>query len=318
MDGILIINKPGGVTSYQVVNRVKRATRAAKVGHGGTLDPLATGVLPIFLNKATRLVPHLMNGVKKYRATMELGVETDTLDREGRVIAENRSLPLDPLQITTAVNACRGVMAQIPPMYSALKYHGTPLYKLARKGICLERAARNVHIYAIKATDLRLPLVTFEVDCSPGTYIRTLCADIGRTLGCGAHLVSLTRLRCGTFALDDALEFDQVPSLEAVEMLSCRLVSLSRSLGHLPMVIVTRRVMALLRTKKTIAAAQLLDNAHIPVLKDAGLLRAGCDGDEEIALVQPLVSPEALPDSPDTDVAWKRVCFYNPHNNTIN
>jgi len=316
MDGILIIDKPGGITSYAVVNQVKRATRAAKVGHGGTLDPLATGVLPIFLNKATRLVPFLMNGIKKYCATMELGVETDTQDREGRVIAENRSLPVDPLEIAAAVHSFKGVIEQIPPMYSALKYHGTPLYKLARKGVCLERAARNVHIHAIKVLAVRLPLVTFEVDCSPGTYIRTLCADIGHTLRCGAHLVTLTRLRCGSFGLDDALHFEEVPSLGEQDVLRRRLVSLCRSLGHLPLVMVTDQVMTLLRTRKTIVASQL-KNAHTPAKKDEGLLRAGCDGENEIALVHSLVSLKALPTVPDTDAAWKRVCFYNPHENTI-
>ncbi len=316
MDGILIINKPEGITSYQVVNKVKRATRATRVGHGGTLDPLATGVLPVFLNKATRLVPYLMNSIKKYRAAMELGIETDTQDREGRVIAEHRSLPLDPAQIISVVHSFTGTIAQIPPMYSALKYHGTPLYKLARKGVCLERAARNVRIYAIKVLDLRLPLVTFEVDCSPGTYIRTLCADIGHALGCGAHLVSLSRLQCGTFCLDDAMDFEEVPSLAEGAVLRNRFVSLSRSLRHLPLVLVTNQLMTLLRTRKTIAAAQL-KHAHTPVLKDEGLLRAGCDGDDEMALVQSLVGRDALTDLPDTDAAWKRVCFYNPHENTI-
>jgi tRNA pseudouridine55 synthase len=316
MDGILIINKPGGITSYQVVHTVKRATGAAKVGHGGTLDPLATGVLPIFLNKATRLVPHLMNGIKKYRAVMELGVETDTQDREGKIIAENRLLPVDPLRIAAAVHSFKGVIEQTPPMYSALKHNGTPLYKLARKGICLERAARTAHIYDIKVLEVRLPLVTFEADCSPGTYIRTLCADIGRALGCGAHLASLTRLQCGSFGLDEAMDFDDVPSLGEAEVLRRRLVALGQSLIHLPLVLVTDQVMALLRTRKTIAAAQL-KNAPSPLPQQEGLLRAGCDGDQEIALVQSLVSRKALPALPDTDAAWKRICFYNPHENTI-
>ncbi len=316
MDGILIMNKPGGVTSYGVVHAVKRATGASKVGHGGTLDPLATGVLPIFLDKATRLVPHLMNGKKAYRAVMELGVETDTQDREGKIIAESRSMPDDPQRIIAAVQAFKGVIAQTPPMYSALKYRGTPLYKLARKGVCLERAARAAHIYDINVIDVRLPLVTFEAECSPGTYIRTLCADIGRALGCGAHLASLTRLRCGSFGLDEAMDFDDVPSLGEGAVLRRRLVSLGRSLMHLPRVTVTGQVMALLRERKTISASQLRSE-RIPLPRDEGLLRAGCDGDDDIALVQSLVGRTALPAVPDTDAAWKRICFYNPQENTI-
>jgi tRNA pseudouridine55 synthase len=201
-------------------------------------------------------------------------------------------------------------------MYSALKHNGTPLYKLARKGICLERAARTAHIYDIKVLEVRLPLVTFEAACSPGTYIRTLCADIGRALGCGAHLASLTRLQCGSFGLDEAMDFDDVPSLGEGEVLRRRLVALGQSLIHLPLVLVTDQVMALLRTRKTIAAAQL-KNAPSPLPQQEGLLRAGCDGDQEIALVQSLVSRKALPALPDTDAAWKRICFYNPHENTI-
>jgi tRNA pseudouridine55 synthase len=316
MDGILIIDKPNGITSYQVVHTVKRLTGAAKVGHGGTLDPLATGVLPIFLNKATRLVPFLMNGFKQYRATMQLGVETDTQDREGTVIAENRSLPADPQDIAEAVHSFKGVIAQIPPMYSALKYRGTPLYKLARKGVSLELVPRTIHIHAIRVIAIRLPLLTFEVECSPGTYIRTLCADIGRRLGCGAHLVSLTRLGCGSLVLDDAVKFEELPSLGEPDLLRQRLVPLCRCLTHLPLVMVTRQLMTLLRARKTIAVSQL-PGGRSPTAESQGMLRAGCEGDQEIALLQALAGREALPTAPAADAAWKRICFYNPHQNTI-
>jgi len=316
MDGILIIDKPDGITSYQVVNTVKRVTRVEKAGHGGTLDPLATGVLAVFLNRATRLVSYLMNDTKRYRATMLLGIETDTQDREGRIIAESASYPDDPLEITRAVQSFSGVMAQVPPMYSALKHRGTPMYKLARKGICLDRQARSVHIYRMQVLDVRPPLVTFEVDCSPGTYIRTLCADIGQRLGCGAHLVSLTRLSCGSFGLDDAISFQDVPSLSERAVLKRRLVSLRRSLGHLPMVTVTAPVMDLLRARKTIAASQL-KSVHPPAPEKAGLFQAACDGESERALVQSLVGPDRLATLPEGGAAWKRVCFYNPQENTI-
>ncbi|MBW2222475.1 MAG: tRNA pseudouridine(55) synthase TruB, partial [Deltaproteobacteria bacterium] len=191
MDGILIINKPSGITSYQVVKKVKKTFKATKVGHGGTLDPLATGVLPIFLNKATKLSPFLMNGIKRYRATMKLGIETDTLDRDGKITAENNCIPEDHQLITTTINAFKGTIEQIPPMFSALKYKGTPLYKLARRGITLNLKARQVIIHEIKVHVISLPHITFEVCCSSGTYVRTLCADVGKKLGCGAHLTGL-------------------------------------------------------------------------------------------------------------------------------
>jgi len=316
MDGILIIDKPDGITSYQVVNTVKRVTRVEKAGHGGTLDPLATGVLAVFLNRATRLVPFLMNDTKRYRATMRLGIETDTQDREGRIIAESASFPVDPLEITRAVHSLSGVIAQVPPMYSALKHRGTPLYKLARRGICLDRPARSVHIYRMQVLAVQPPLVTFEVDCSPGTYIRTLCADIGHQLGCGAHLVSLTRLSCGSFELDDAVSFQDVPSLGERDVLKRRVVSLCTSLGHLPMITVTGPVMDLLRVRKTLAASQL-KGVHSPAPEKAGLFQAACDGESERALVQSLVSPDRMATLSDSGAAWKRVCFYNPQENTI-
>jgi tRNA pseudouridine55 synthase len=272
--------------------------------------------LPVFLNKATRLVPFMMGGMKRYRATMRLGIETDTQDREGRVIAESRSLPADPHDISRAVLSFKGVIAQVPPMYSALKHHGTPLYKLARKGLCIDRAARSVIIHDITVLDIQPPQVTVEVDCSPGTYIRTLCADIGNKLGCGAHLSALTRLRCGSLALHDAVAFDDVAALGEHDVLKRRFVSLRGSLSHLPMVMVTSALMSLIRTRKTIPASHL-NTIIAPPLDTEGLLRAGCDGESEIALIQSLATAGSLPAQPDTRTAWKRVCLYNPQENTI-
>ncbi len=163
MDGIIIIDKPGGITSFQVVRRVKNILKAAKVGHGGTLDPLATGVLPIFLNRATKLSSFLMNGTKKYRATMKLGVETDTQDCEGKITSESDRIPESHEEITRALNSFKGTIEQVPPMFSALKFQGTPLYKLARKGISLDLKARKVHLHEITPIDITPPFVTFEV-----------------------------------------------------------------------------------------------------------------------------------------------------------
>ena len=154
MDGILIVNKPKGVTSFAVVKEVKAILGARKVGHGGTLDPLATGVLPLFINRATKLVPFLMNGTKKYRAIMKLGIKTDTQDRDGRVISESRNIPEDHQHIIQELSSFTGTGKQIPPMFSALKVRGTPLYKFPRKGISIERTPRTISTHALTVTDI--------------------------------------------------------------------------------------------------------------------------------------------------------------------
>ena len=266
MDGILIIDKPSGITSYQVVKKVKKTFKATKVGHGGTLDPLATGVLPIFLNKATKLSPFLMNGIKRYRATMKLGIETDTLDRDGKITAESNCIPEDHQLITTTINSFKGTIEQIPPMFSALKYKGTPLYKLARRGITLNLKARQVIIHEIKVHEINLPHITFEVCCSSGTYVRTLCADVGKKLGCGAHLTGLKRLQSGNFLLDDSISLDQLNNLAEQNSLKKNLFSLSKSFDNLPNVMVKNQVATILKKSRTVPVS-CLRNTPLPSMK---------------------------------------------------
>lgn len=207
-NGILIIDKPQGITSHDVVRQVRRLLRMRRVGHTGTLDPLATGVLPVAVGEGTRLVEFLMAGDKTYRATLKLGERTDTQDSEGAVL-ERR--PLGALSHRSIEEACRslvGTIRQLPPMYSALKKDGVPLYKLARQGIEVERAEREVEIHRLDLLAVDLPYVTIEVDCSKGTYIRTLCQDLGEILGPGAHLTALRRVRTGSFSEEDAISLD--------------------------------------------------------------------------------------------------------------
>ncbi|MBW2510491.1 MAG: tRNA pseudouridine(55) synthase TruB [Deltaproteobacteria bacterium] len=201
MNGLLIIDKPAGMTSFDVVRQVRRMTKTRRVGHAGTLDPMATGVLPVAVGTATRLIEYLMAGDKAYRATLKLGSATDTQDSDGQVIEEKSWQDVDLASFSAAVENFIGDFEQLPPMYSALKKDGQPLYKLARQGIEVEREPRMVHVESLTINEFSPPYMTFTVACSKGTYVRTICHDIGQILGCGAHMTDLRRLSCGRFDL---------------------------------------------------------------------------------------------------------------------
>jgi tRNA pseudouridine55 synthase len=213
MDGILVVNKPQGWTSHDVVGRIRRLTHQKRVGHAGTLDPMATGVLLVCLGRATRVAEYLMDSDKTYRAVVRLGVETDTYDAEGQVVATH-PVNVDKSDFRTALAHFVGEIDQVPPMYSALKRDGKPLYKLARQGIKVEREPRRIRIHDIALRAWQPPDATIDVRCSSGTYIRSLAHDIGAALGCGAHLIALTRLASGSFTLDDAVTLEDLEGLQ--------------------------------------------------------------------------------------------------------
>ena len=204
ISGILLIDKPEGLSSFDVVRRVRRAVRERKIGHLGTLDPFATGLLPLCLGEATKLAPYLMPGAKTYRATLRLGVATDTQDLTGQVVSQSEAWPAAALVYQAAASFV-GQIEQVPPMHSALHHQGVRLYQLARRGQTVERAPRQVTIYRLEIEEVDLPRVTMTVTCSQGTYIRTLAADLGEALGCGAHLTALRRLAVGPFRVEEAL-----------------------------------------------------------------------------------------------------------------
>lgn len=199
MNGLLIIDKPAGLTSFDVVRQLRRSCNTRRVGHAGTLDPMATGVLPVALGYATRLLEFLMAGEKRYLATLQLGAATDTQDAEGQVTATGDWLPVTRQEVEANCQAMVGIIQQTPPMYSALKQNGKPLYKLAREGIEVFREARSVRIDSIEILRFEPPEIDLQVDCGKGTYIRTLCHDLGDRLGCRAHLTALRRTRNGIF-----------------------------------------------------------------------------------------------------------------------
>ena len=218
ISGIFNIDKPAGYTSFQVVSLVRRLSGVRRVGHAGTLDPSATGVLVVCLGQATRLSEYVMEATKVYRAEVHLGITTDTLDATGKPLSQADPSNISRQQVEDALTAFVGEIDQVPPMFSALKHGGEPLYRYARAQIQVERQARRVTIYRLQLLAFQPPLATIEVECGKGTYIRALAHDLGQQLGCGAHLAALARLRVGPFTLDDACS---LPELEAAFQEGC-------------------------------------------------------------------------------------------------
>jgi tRNA pseudouridine55 synthase len=236
MDGVLIIDKPAGPTSFDVVRQVRSLLRVKKVGHTGTLDPMATGVLPICLGEATKVAGFITEGDKAYDATVRLGVETDTQDAEGKVLSEKPVPPLNAAMLEAALAGFRGTFDQVPPMYSAVKVAGKRLYELARAGEEVERASRRVTVYELTLRDFNATRLQLSVRCSKGFFVRTLAYDLGRALGCGAHLEFLRRTASGPFTLAQALPLAEVQTLlqQDKEALAKRLLPLSESLTNMP------------------------------------------------------------------------------------
>lgn len=216
-EGVLILNKPRGITSHDAVYRIRRLFETKKVGHTGTLDPLAEGVLVLLVGKAARAAEYLACDTKSYVALLRLGITTDTEDITGSVLTECNNIPCES-EVQSAVGSFYGEIEQIPPMYSALKVGGKKLYELAREGKTVERAARKINVYDISAQKtVRDDEYTLSVSCSSGTYIRTLCADIGNALGCGGVMASLTRTRAGDFSLENAVTLEQLDGMTLEE-----------------------------------------------------------------------------------------------------
>src|SRR5476649_2579922 len=216
LDGVLLLDKPLGLSSNDALIRAKKIYLAKKAGHTGTLDPLATGLLPLCFGEATKFSQNLLEADKTYEATMRLGVRTTTGDAEGEAL-QTRDVTCDEAAIHAAMAQFRGDIAQIPPMYSALKRDGKPLYEYARAGQTVEREARNVTIHALDLIACALPDVTFRVTCRKGTYVRTLAEDIGEALGCGAHLVALRRTGVGALTLENSVTLDALSDATEAE-----------------------------------------------------------------------------------------------------
>lgn len=239
VEGVLIANKEAGWTSHDVVAKVRKLLGEPKVGHAGTLDPSATGVLPLLVGRATKVAEYLIDWDKEYHATLRLGETTDTQDASGTVLTR-----VDPSHVThdmlhEAIARFRGEQKQLPPMYSAIKVGGKPLYKVAREGKTIERAERTIVVHQLEVAAIHGRDVALRVVCSKGTYIRTLCADIGQVLGVGGHLLTLERRRVGPLSIDQALTIDEIAQGQSMGTIQRHLISLDQLLAQLPALVVT-------------------------------------------------------------------------------
>ncbi|HVF73397.1 MAG TPA: tRNA pseudouridine(55) synthase TruB [Chthoniobacterales bacterium] len=219
-DGVLLVDKAGGMTSHDVVALVRRQLQIKKVGHCGTLDPIATGLLLLTLGRGTKIQDLLMSEDKEYVGTLTLGATTDTQDRAGKIVQERPVPPLSDEMVRAAFDKFRGDFYQMPPMVSAIKQGGVPLYKLARQGKTVEREPRLVHVYRYSIDRIALPEIDFTVLCSKGFYVRTYANDIGETLGCGAHLKNLRRTKSGRFSVEGAITVQELKTVDPVDVLS--------------------------------------------------------------------------------------------------
>lgn len=278
LDAVLLVDKPLGPTSFDVVQRVRRALDVDKAGHTGTLDPLATGLLVICLGQATRLVPYLTDRDKRYDATVLLGVATDTLDAEGAVVRrdpEAQVAAIDAARFAAALDGFRGPITQTPPMYSAIKIDGKPLHERARAGEVIDVPARDVTIHALTAGAARPPEFDLSVHCSKGTYVRTLAADVAGALGLGGHLTALRRTAIGALSVDDALSLDAIEA--DPDAAAARAVSMVDALDWMPTIHLDAPSEAVVRNGQRLRRADA----------DAPLIRALDAGGGLVAILEP-------------------------------
>jgi tRNA pseudouridine55 synthase len=286
LHGVLVVDKPANISSARVVKIVKKAFKAGKVGHAGTLDPFAEGVLICCINQATRLAGFLLHGTKKYVAVLKLGQETDTQDLTGTVVSTAEAVDYSQQTIQAVFESFKGTIEQLPPVYSALKHKGVPLYKLARRGQPVQKPPRRVQIYDIRIDDVDLPNVRFEVSCSAGTYIRTLGADIGRKLGCGGHLKALKRIESSGFTLDQAMPLSALDELAGSRELSQKMISMRDALPDMPEIFADDHLEYKIRHGQKLTTADLTGlNGFASVAKAGDYLKIVDREEDLIAIV---------------------------------
>jgi tRNA pseudouridine55 synthase len=301
-DGILLVDKNEGETSSDVVRKIKKTLNVKRVGHAGTLDPFATGLLIVLLDQGTKLSPYLMPGRKRYRATMRLGVETDTLDLTGQILRSRPVPDLDPREIKERTLEFIGEIEQIPPIYSAVNLNGKRAYELARKGIKVELKKRRVRIYSIKIISIELPDITMEIECSGGTYIRSLAADIGEKLNTCAHLRALRRLTSGSFNVNDAIDLKMSGDAELKRVIENKIITLRYALPDIEAASIDSSI------------AKKIKNGYRPGRKEVSVGTSSLEKNDYIKLLngESLVAVIEMNHSNDDESGWmKKIRVFN-------
>jgi len=312
IDGFLVVDKPEGITSLDVVREVKRRLRIRKAGHVGTLDPFATGVLPVALNEGTKLIPFINDEPKRYKGTLKLGEETTTDDLTGEIVSRRPWAGVTPGSLREAFQSFLGKTRQIPPMFSAVKVRGEPLYRMARKGLEVERKEREVHIFQFEIEEIDLPRVGFEVSCSKGTYIRSLAKDVGRKIGCGAHLVQLRRVQSGLFSIEHAAAWEKVKALES-ESLQPWLLSLEEALPGLPEVIGSTSLVRKVRSGQGMRVQDVLPSWP-PELDRANWIKITAPGEGLVAILKLETQGTDIPWPERDSVLFRPLRIFHPKN----
>ncbi len=275
-EGVILVDKPRGISSFGVVKAVSRIVGIKKAGHAGTLDPMATGLLVVCLGRATRISRFLMEGFKEYHGIMRLGVVTDTYDAVGKVL-DTRPLPsgMSISDIRSETSGFTGELLQSPPPFSAAKHQGKPLYKLARQGKIVHKEPKEIFVKEFSVEDVGLPDVKFRIRCSRGTYVRSLCHDLGAKLGCGAHMTELRRIRCGNLSVDQALTLERLEEIVSEMPVNEFMIPVNEALGHIPALEISNTQARRLRLGQGMVFDDFLDllEAFLPDIPRTGLVR---------------------------------------------
>ena len=287
IDGIVILDKAIGISSNRALQEVKRIYDAQKAGHTGSLDPLATGVLPLCLGEATKVSQFLLDSDKKYRTRIKLGVRTDSGDCEGNVLESCADFQISQLQVEEALAPFRGEIEQVPPMYSALKVNGVPLYKMARKGQTIEREARQITVYSIELTAFEGDELELEIACSKGTYIRTIADDLGQALGCGAHIIALRRTQAGAFTEADCVTTEQLKEESesgGLSVIDEHLIPMDKAIADLPEVILPSITASFIKNGQPVLVRHLPEEGLVRLYEEERFIGIGCiDDDGKVA-----------------------------------
>ncbi len=287
ISGIVVLDKANGLSSNAALQEVKRLYEANKAGHAGSLDPLATGVLPVCLGEATKVSQFLLDSDKRYRARIKLGIRTDTGDSEGSIIERNEGIRVSREAIERALTKFKGEVEQVPPMHSAIKMNGVPLYKLARKGIAVEREPRLVTLYQICLVEFVNSELELEISCSKGTYIRTIADDLGQILGCGAHVIELRRTQAGVFTEKDSISSEEL-ALEkenrGLDKIDQFLIPMDRAIQDLPEVNLPSITASHVKNGQAVLVRHLPKNGLVRMYEDEQFIGIGSiDDDGKVA-----------------------------------